>query len=410
MQDYTELLAELCRSHRVPAAQLVVCDAEGSTDTTFGTAKPDTVFPLGSLTKPFTAALAMVLVEDGDLDLDEPLGEHLPELDQAVTLRQVLSHTGGWASNIDEDADHTANRAHWLANHWRDTGLVHRPGEVFSYSNIGYLVAGHLVEVVTGMDWAEAVEEILLRPWGITPSFVTSTGTTGSRGTAEGHTVLPDGRVVPVGPQSVLDVEAPNGGLALSATDLVTFVSTHLTSAEVFGEMCRDQLGSVAVGPFGMADSWGLGWARYGSWSGHDGTGDGTSCHLRFDQGTGNAVALTTNAGTGLDLWRDLAAKLGVADEGLGDPGEPVPADPEAVGRYVNGPSEFVVSQGREGALELAFGPAPAVELTCFERLRFTARALPGSSAVLSGRFLPDPATGRVELLQISGRLARRHG
>ncbi|MCP3804331.1 beta-lactamase family protein [Allokutzneria sp. A3M-2-11 16] len=373
------MLASLCASHQVPSAQLVVRDASGTTSESFGTAA-DTAFPLGSLTKPFTAALAMILVEDGEISLDEPLSEHLPDVD--VTLRQVLSHTAGFASNIDEDAEQPALRSHWFPRYWRENGLVHPPGTVFSYSNVGYIVAGHLIEVLTGMDWAEAVAEILLRPLGISVS---------GRETAEGHTVLPDGRVVGIGPQSALALEDPNGGLALSASDL-------LAAAGFCGEMVEDQLDSVAVGPFGMADGWGLGWARYGTWWGHDGTSDGTSCHFRFDPRSGHAVALTTNASTGLDLWQDLVAKLGVPDYDPVDPGEPVQPDPWAVGRYVNGPSEFVVSL-HDGTLVLA----PDTELTCYAGGRFTAQALPGSKFVLSGRFLPDS-------VQLSGRLARRGG
>ena len=88
-----ESLRELMDRHDVPAAQLSV--HTGGETITVGVAGK---YPIGSITKPFTATLAMLLVADGDLDLEDRLGEHLGELGQQVgklTVRQLLSHTSG---------------------------------------------------------------------------------------------------------------------------------------------------------------------------------------------------------------------------------------------------------------------------------------------------------------------------
>ncbi|GLY53408.1 serine hydrolase domain-containing protein [Lentzea sp. NBRC 102530] len=372
-----DLLERLARKHDVPSAQLVVRHGGESTEANVGVG-PDAAFPLGSLTKPFTAALVLTLADDGDLDLDEPL----PKL--PVTPRQLLTHTSGLAANVEQA---TVSRRRWAARQGPDD-LVHRPGELFSYSNAGYVLAGHLVEDVTGVNWQDAVESILLWPLRITPAFVT--GRT-ERRAVPGHS----GTRVIAG-QSLPELEAPAGGLALSARDLVTFALNHDAA------MSHDHLAGHRAGPYGLADGWGLGWAVYGqTWSGHDGTGDGTSCHLRFDGDT--VVALTTDSAGGSALWQDLVDELRSDGVPVGDH-RPTSTAPEAsasqaealTGRYANGDALVDVTHDGE-RLGLSIDGGPATTVTCHADLTFT---VPGSPAT-PGRFLP----GR--LLQLGGRTAR---
>ncbi|MFI6511952.1 serine hydrolase domain-containing protein [Streptosporangium sp. NPDC050855] len=432
------LLAGLAREHRVPGAQLAVHHA-GETVTaetgeeTCGTGGPVTrrsAFPLGSLTKPFTATLVMALAAGGDIDLDAPLAEYVPEVGGGgrMTARRLLSHTGGLASNIDEGGDHSEVRRRWVARHCRESDAVHPPGTLFSYSNIGYILAGHLVEVITGMSWWEATEAIILKPLDIAPAFVVGPPS-GFRPVVTGHTVQrARDRMLPVTGQTLPKVAAPSAGLALGAADLVTFARMHLGAPSFQAvidrdsarEMRRDQLAGVTAGPFGMADSWGLGWAIYRDagpdWFGHDGTGEGTSCHLRFEQAGGTVVALTTNAATGPALWEDLLEELrpggrAVGGRGLSrpaDPGPRAPGPPECAGRYVNGEMEFTVVADGAGGLGLTTNAAERFELTLFEGLRFTMREPAGGRTTYTGRFLRDPGTGEVDLVQVAGRLARR--
>ncbi|MFI1203686.1 serine hydrolase domain-containing protein [Streptomyces sp. NPDC020883] len=432
-------LAELAARHQVPGAQLAVLHGgdrflvhTGVADTTTGApVAADTAFPVGSLTKPFGAALAMILVADGDVDLDDPLDGPLPEFGAGhlVTLRQLLSHTGGLPSDVPEGTAGTGDRARWVARHCRTEDLAHPPGTVFSYSNVGYVVVGRLVEAVTGMTWQEAVGAVLLEPLGIRPAFVAGPERT-DRPVASGHGVqAARGRVLPVAEQDLPEVELPNGGLALSAGDLVSFARRYFAGCPdpapldraTADDMCFDQLASIAVGPYGMADGWGLGWARYDDGAadvyGHDGTGDGTHCSLRFDPSNGSAVALTANANTGARLWADLAPRLRELGLPVGDRPEPgAPAGPGPVsaaarcpGHYANGDTVFEVTRAADGGLLLGFGGAPRAELLCTPELRFTMREL-GNGTCSPGRFVADPLTGRIDYLQITGRLAARTG
>ncbi|MFC4120488.1 serine hydrolase domain-containing protein [Nonomuraea zeae] len=441
MDDITARLAPLLRRHRVPGAQLAVrwrgrtFTAEAGEESS-GAGRPVTgrsAFPLGSLTKPFTATLAMMLVADGDLDLDEPLAAYLPGLRPGAgraTLRQLLSHSAGFPANVEESAAGLTRRR------WAETtaGAVHPPGSAFSYSNAGYLLVAHLIEDLTGMSWRAAVESFLLRPLGIEPLFaVGARRAAGGRPAADGHVVRPGGVALPIAEQSVTALEEPVAGLAGSASDLLALAALHLPGHEGPGlldpasaaEMRRDQLSGLSAGAFGLADGWGLGWSLYatasGTWFGHDGTGDGAWCHLRVQPETGAAVALTTNGSNGAALWEALVEELRAAglDVGhyplgaLAGAGTPLsgdaPANTGCAGRYANGSWTCAV-EAADGGLYLSVGSGPRWRLRCFEDLRFTTEGSDAGSMPYIGRFLRDPGSGTIELVQITGRLARRHG
>lgn len=431
------LLAQLVRQCQVPGAQLAVrwhgetFTAEAGEETA-GTGRlvtGESAFPLGSLTKPFTATVALMLVDDGDVELDVPIAKYLPEVGSdtmgagVVTVRQILSHTGGLTANVEETAAGTT-RARWVANH-AEKAVTHPPGTVFSYSNVGYLLIGHLIEEITGMTWQQAVEAILLHPLGITPAFVLDSP---GRPLVNGHAVRPNAAVVPIPEQTVTALEEPVAALAASAADLVAFAVSHLPALrritmlakETAEEMRHDQLAGMTAGSFGLADSWGVGWSLYRrgglEWFGHDGTGDGAWSHLRVEPASGTVVALVTNGSNGHILWTAVVERLrstglDVADYTmmtLTDPGPPTAAQPDCTGHYANGSYTYAVdADGAE--LYLALDSEPRARLVFFQGLRFTTEPDPGSTPLV-GRFLRDPSTGRVDLLQISGRLARRTG
>lgn len=413
------LLEIFARRHLIPGAQLVV-HRGGTTDMVeFGLRHAggppmtrDARVPVGSISKTFTAALAMILVSDGDLDLDEPLAEYLPaaaRLGDRLTARHLLSHTGGLPSDPEEVTASTLSKH--VAECFRRAEPLHEPGGGFSYSNIGYSAAGHLIEVVTGMSWWEAMSSVLLGPLGVETHFVVAPD--GPDDAVPGHSVNPQRRrVVPVH-QSLTLVDAPAGAIAASATDLVRLGRMLAGDGpRLVGDAELREMRTPAEGaePFGMADGWGLGVALFeGGWFGHDGTGDGTSCHLRVHPDSGTVVALTTNGSTGFAMWRELAAELGVGDyDGRRELRERVAVPPECMGSFYNGDTEYFVSPGENSPLRLAVDGEPYAELTVYDGLLFSMRDVDTGDTTQTGRFLRGSPGRGIGWLQVGGRLARR--
>lgn len=428
------VLADLSTRHHVPGVQLAVStpgdlitveigEREHGTGRPLG---PDDKVPVGSITKALTATLAMILVGDGDLDLDEPIGEILPELGQRpgqlgrrLTLRQLLSHTSGLPSDLDDEDGTGASTRRCLLDRCKRMRLVHEPGRGFSYSTAGYVLVGELIATVTGMTWQEAIESILLRPLGIDAVFV---GGPEAGRITPGHAVNTRIGVVQAVDQIVAPMEAPAGALALSARDLITFGRLHLADGgpRLLDRAVAEQMHRPvpAAEPVGLADGWGLGLAVFHRgrtrWLGHDGTGDGTWSHLRIDPLGGVIVALTATATTGVALWDDLMPEL--ADLGLpparytapARPRRQIPLPMECVGRYLNGDTEYAVAVGKRGRSRLDVDGREFAELTVEESLAFSLTELATGQRIPAGRFIRDVRTGRVDGLQISGRLARR--
>jgi CubicO group peptidase (beta-lactamase class C family) len=428
-------LAELANAHHVPGAQLAV-HRGGVTfaveigEQEHGSGIPvtgQTAFPTGSICKVATATLAMILVGDGDLELDAPLEEYLPELDglgSELTLSQLLSHTSGLPSSPDTQEWPALSLGRYVRKHCGWQNLILPPGTAFSYSNLNYVVIGHLIETITRMNWSEAVESILLRPLGIEATMVGAVvRALFGRPIATGHSVnATTGRTRPV-EQSIVPAEAPGVGLAMSAVDLVALGRMHIGSGfpellpAAYAEQMRQAIPGVE--PFGLADRWGAGLAVFQgettTWVGHDGNANGTSCYLRIDPANEYVVALTTNANTGSSMWEELRSKSGLANPPLArhqrDGSFRAVASPaEFVGSYVNGPTEFLVTAGDEGGLFLEIGGELVARLAFYDDRDFLIQDPISGQGHQTGRFLRDSITQQVEFVQIGGRLAPRRG
>lgn len=428
-------LADLATAHHVPGAQLAV-HCGGVTvsveigEQEYGSGIPitsETAFPTASICKVATATLAMILVGDGDLELDAPLEQHLPELDglgSELTLSRLLSHTSGLPSSPDTQEWPALSLGRYVRKHCGWQNLILPPGTAFSYSNLNYVVVGHLIETITRMNWPEAVESILLRPLGVEATMVGAVvRELFGRPIATGHSVsATTGRTRPV-EQSVVPAEAPGVGLAMSAVDLVALGRMHIGSGfpELLPAAHAEQMRQAIPGvePFGLADGWGAGLAVFRdettTWVGHDGNANGTSCYLRIDPANEYVVALTTNSNTGSSMWEELRSKSGLANPPLtghqrDGSFRTVAVPAEFVGSYVNGPTEFLVTTGDEGDLFLEVGGELVARLAFYDDRDFLIQDPTSGQGHQTGRFLRDSITQQVEFVQIGGRLAPRQG
>jgi CubicO group peptidase (beta-lactamase class C family) len=138
--------------------------------------EPDTKFRLGSITKQFTAMLALQLVEKGKLKLDGKISDYLPEYrkdtGQQVTIHQLLNHTSGIPSytglpGFFADVSRDPYTVDEFIKKYCSGDLEFQPGSKFAYNNSGYFLLGAIIEKATGKTYEEVLKEQILDPLGM---------------------------------------------------------------------------------------------------------------------------------------------------------------------------------------------------------------------------------------------------
>ena len=139
---------------------------EGTTPVTAGT-----IFRLASVTKMFTGVTASLLAQRHEIDLDAPIGRYAPDLAPALrrlTLRHLLSHTAGLRdAYVNPHAPSKVSSLAAAARQLDQRAIMAPPGAIYSYSNIGFMLAGYVIERAAGSPYIELVDREVLRPLGM---------------------------------------------------------------------------------------------------------------------------------------------------------------------------------------------------------------------------------------------------
>jgi CubicO group peptidase (beta-lactamase class C family) len=163
----------------VKAGKVIKADGYGMANLELGVpATPSTVYQIGSVTKQFTAAAIMLLVQSNKVSLDGKISEYLdgaPASWKDITVRQLLTHTSGLPTNGISTTDKT-----FLADYTNDEilesartlPLLSPPGEQFSYSNLGFDLLALIVEKASGEKYADFVGSRLFEPLEMTATNV----------------------------------------------------------------------------------------------------------------------------------------------------------------------------------------------------------------------------------------------
>lgn len=315
---------------------------------------PDALFEIGSITKVMTATVAMQLVADGALTLDDPVRRIVPEFtvrdagaSRAITLRHLLSH----ASGVDGDHFlHCGEDDKALGHYARSCAVLdqlHGPGQGVSYSNAGYTLIGWILERVSGIPYATLMERRLAALIGGHDVRFERAGTD-RPGRVDGHVASPQGPVVV--PRHIFPyAQAPSGSRTTATImDVARFADMHLR-----GETCAG-LTATAIdemrrlhqrAPDGEWDyaGRGMGWELFGPdllSPGHDGVTAGQTSFLRTDPASGSLLALATTGPGGRALFASLVRTLfpDFARHWLVAPPPPQPDLPIAplIGRYLS--------------------------------------------------------------------------
>jgi len=306
----------------------------------------ETLFQIGSITKTFTGTLIMKLVEDGTLDLDATVQTYLPEfkvadetVSQAVTIRHLLTHTSGWFGDFFHD---TGPGDDALAKYMADMAALEQlapMGEVWSYNNAGFYLAGHIIEVVTGKSYQSALREGVLEPLGLKNMYFDA-GDVITHRVAAGHEGGQIARPWPL-PRAAY----PAGGIVCNVHDLLTYAKFHLgdgrtAEGEVLltsDSMAQMQTPHAAVW---AKESWGFSWAINDTYDvrmvSHGGGTMGQVSQLILVPEKDFAVAVFTNDDAGgqvaLDVTRAVLKEyVGIE---ISDP-EPIDAAEDVLAQYV---------------------------------------------------------------------------
>lgn len=199
-------------------------------------------FAIGSDTKAMTALLAAMLVEENKLRWDSTVAEVFPELSgtmtpglRRVTLEQLLSHTSGIPSDNQAIAKLVAKSLlqegnldelrYWLVRQFVKQPLAAKPGAKFAYANMNYVLAGAMLERLTGKTWEELITERIFIPLGLKTAGLGAQSTLGRIDAPVGHLKTagklkaflagPDGDVPPI--------IGPAGNAHMSVLDFATW-------------------------------------------------------------------------------------------------------------------------------------------------------------------------------------------
>jgi CubicO group peptidase (beta-lactamase class C family) len=133
-----------------------------------------TRFAIGSISKEFTAAAILLLADRGKLSLDDTVSKYLPDLTDAgqVTIRELLSHMSGYRDYFFQEyipaRMQRPTSVNAILRTWAKRALDFPPGQEWQYSGTNYVIAGRIVELVTGESYEKFLADDILRPIGIT--------------------------------------------------------------------------------------------------------------------------------------------------------------------------------------------------------------------------------------------------
>jgi CubicO group peptidase (beta-lactamase class C family) len=273
----------------------------------------DTVFPICSISKPVTATLIMMLVEEGLLELNAPVRRYLPAFGHdTITLRHLLTHTSGLANyNAGERflrhegrlALPAAERLAFLLA----LPAEFAPGQRYAYCNTGYVLLGFIVEAVTARRFHEVLRERVFAPCGMEQSLL-----------LDDHTIIPKrASGYELGERGLRNAwhqavswRGGAGGIASTVGDLVRWMRA-LDAGRLIGAASRAEMLRPVVLNDGATFDYGLGWGT-GVYHGHQahlhtGGGFGYSGELvRFPKADTTVVLLT-------NLYRFPFHRVGMA-------------------------------------------------------------------------------------------------
>ncbi|MEW1695084.1 serine hydrolase domain-containing protein [Streptomyces sp. NPDC093249] len=235
----------------VPGAVAQARDGRSSWTGTAGERGGDDRFRVGSITKTFTSTVLLQLQAEGRIDLDDPVEKWLPGVvkgnghdGRKITVRQLLNHTSGIYSYTSDPAFQQKVFGPGFLQHRYDTwtpgqlvsvAMAHQPdfapGAGWNYSNTNFVLAGMVIEKVTGRSYGKAVENRIIKPLKLRSTSVPGTRSAMPRPSSPAYSTLSEDVNAPVHDVSTLNpsIAGAAGEMISDARDLQTFYRALIT-------------------------------------------------------------------------------------------------------------------------------------------------------------------------------------
>ncbi|WP_152364567.1 serine hydrolase domain-containing protein [Microlunatus speluncae] len=345
-EDWSAELSALAVRHGVPGAVLGVIDigadqaadrcrvaAHGVINTGTGQpVLPETVFQIGSITKPYTATLMAQAIDEGRTALDQPVIEILgpgvaltadPVASSMITIGHLLTHRSGIDGDLFADTGRGDDCLERYVELLARSTQMFRPGSRYSYSNAAWVVAGRVLEILYGRPWRLVLRDKIIEPLGLTHTSTLAEEAI-LHSAAVGHTGGPGEPRHPVDHWTLPRSIGPAGLINSTAAELLAVAAEHardggrLLSPAAAASMRAD----YGANPPGLQieGHQGLGW-MVGRWQGHEVFGHngltvGQSAYVIVVPSLRVAVCLLTNGPGAANLWFELRREV-LADRGL---------------------------------------------------------------------------------------------
>ncbi|HET9170165.1 MAG TPA: serine hydrolase domain-containing protein [Actinospica sp.] len=334
--DVSAILQRLTTVDGAPGALVSISDALGRTtvltsgEADRATGAPMTAggrFRIGSMTKMYVATVVLQLVAEHEIDLDAPIERYLPGVvrgngndGREITVRELLQHTSGlpdYLTYIDLQSVITDPLTHYSPHELLNLALAHpplfAPGTGWSYSNTDYVLAGLLIEAVTGQPYGEEIERRIIEPLGLhdTSAPVDEPDIPGSH--PQGYAELPNSDVIDVSAFNP-SIAYASGAMISSGADMNRFLRALLRGGLLPPAELRAMKATI---PIGDGSGYGLGLQSTplpcgGRYWGHDGGILGFET-LSGTTPTGRQVTVMVNLNPGGAAAQDTDMQAAVA-------------------------------------------------------------------------------------------------
>jgi CubicO group peptidase (beta-lactamase class C family) len=272
----------------------------------------NTAFHVASITKQFTAAAIMQLVEAGSVKLDGSINDYLPqkyrsEKWEAVTIHHLLSHSSGIPDYaVSRDYYHveggfcSGDTVDRMIEEAKGQDLEFKPGAKYSYTNLGYTLLGAIIEAQTETPYAEYLKRNILEPMQMRSSRIHGERHTPAAAEAHGFRWSEEQAAYVPDETETLPATAPDGGLITTLSDFLKWVQIYMgaeqaiLTAESIDTMRSPQ---TEIGGAGSIDSmgYGLGIGMGDSLIAHSGHIRGFRSQFVLDRQTRTVVAVFSN-------------------------------------------------------------------------------------------------------------------